>query len=153
MDIFSYTLDLFKNRLLVIEHEITRINDSVENLENSTSSGIEIDINEVSDLAALINVNKNNISLLQNTITSLQNTITSLQKTVASNTSNITTLQSDVETNKKNIDINKDDIKKLNDTLSKLINVVSQDEYDNLTQSEKDSGFYVITDYKPSGLK
>lgn len=148
MDIFSYTLDLFKNRLLVIEHEITRINDSVENLENSTSSGIEIDINEVSDLAALINVNKNNISLLQNTITSLQNTITSLQKTVASNTSNITILQSDVETNKNNID-------KLNDALSnlKLINVVSQSEYDNLTQSEKDSGFYVITDYKPSGLE
>jgi chromosome segregation ATPase len=148
MDIFSYTLDLFKNRLLVIEHEITRINDSVENLENSTSSGIEIDINEVSDLAALINVNKNNISLLQNTITSLQNTITSLQKTVASNTSNITTLQSDVETNKNNID-------KLDDALSnlKLINVVSQSEYDNLTQSEKDSGFYVITDYKPSGLE
>jgi chromosome segregation ATPase len=146
MDIFSYTLDLFKNRLLVIEHEITRINDSVENLENSTSSGIEIDINEVSDLAALINVNKNNISLLQNTITSLQNTITSLQKTVVSNTSNITTLQSDVETNKNNID-------KLNDALSKLINVVSQDEYDNLTQSEKDSGFYVITDYKPSWLE
>ena len=147
MDIFSYTLDLFKNRLLVIEHEITRINNSVEDLENSTSSGIEIDINEVSDLAALINVNKNSISLLQNTITSLQNTLTSLQETVASNTSNITILQSDVNTNKNNIDKLRDDLSNL-----KLINVVSQSEYDNLPQSEKDSGFYVITDYKPSWL-